>query len=161
MTTPTEALRTRVQSALADPACARLREWADIGPVQLAAVETLADLVAQQAGVQIAAWAMQLPGCDGSADWVEIGPEQPEPLGDFVPRALVWADELAGPDKAATWCAIHQHYKPCEHTQETAADKADPLRGLRRVPAHQHWLPGGEMPEGRQSSAHEGVRDER
>ena len=36
-------------------------------------------------------------------------------------RAMGAAHLMAnGPEKAAKWCAIHQHYKPCEHTRETA-----------------------------------------
>ena len=38
-------LAERVQAALSMPACDRLREWAAIGPAQLAAVESLAELV--------------------------------------------------------------------------------------------------------------------
>jgi Lar family restriction alleviation protein len=56
-----------------------------------------AALAAQQApepsAPTIAAWAMQIPGCDGSADWVELGPDKPAPVDGVVARALVWADE--------------------------------------------------------------------
>lgn len=38
---------TAIDSALADPACQRLAEWAAIGPVQRAAVESFADRLAQ------------------------------------------------------------------------------------------------------------------
>ena len=35
-----------------------------------------------------AAWAMEIPGCDGSADWVELGAEQPEPFPPAVASPL-------------------------------------------------------------------------
>lgn len=38
-----------INAALADPACQRLAEWAAIGPVQRAAVESFADRIAQLA----------------------------------------------------------------------------------------------------------------
>jgi hypothetical protein len=60
-------------------------------------IKARAALAAQQApephAPTIAAWAMQIPGCDGSADWVEFGPEKPAPVDGVVARALVWADE--------------------------------------------------------------------
>ena len=124
MTTTTEALRTRVQSALED-------------------------LVARQASAQIAAWAMQLPGCDGSADWVEIGPNKPEPLGDFVPRALVWADEAQHPSAPSTtpvlWITRHRddtpgalptvHYSAVEAAQHLAQFREGVARTVALVEA--------------------------
>ena len=35
-----------------------------------------------------AAWAMEIPGCDGSADWCELGAEEPEPLPPAVASPL-------------------------------------------------------------------------
>jgi hypothetical protein len=61
-------------------------------------IKARAALAAQQApeprAPTIAAWAMQIPGCDGSADWVELGPDKPAPVDGVVARALVWADEV-------------------------------------------------------------------
>lgn len=66
-----DAITDLVFNALTAPECHRLREWAAIGPVQRAEVESFAELV------------------------------QPS-----APSA----------EPAAKWCAVHQHYKPCEHT---------------------------------------------
>ena len=36
-------------------------------------------------------------------------------------------------EPAAKWCAIHQHYKPCEHTRETAQPPAALHTAVRLV----------------------------
>ena len=42
------------------------------------------------------AWAMRIPGCDGSADWVEIGEQEPAPCppAASLPMALRLSDLL-------------------------------------------------------------------
>ena len=40
------------------------------------------------------AWAMRIPGCDGSADWVELGEDQPAPNAPAVASPLYDKDGL-------------------------------------------------------------------
>lgn len=89
-------LAERVQAALSMPACDRLREWAAIGPAQLAAVESLAELVLL--------WER------GAKAWAGVDPQalrdgQPSaPSGEpAAPFLFIAMDD----DKRAhlTWCA--------------------------------------------------------
>lgn len=125
---------SRITEALSLPACTRLREWAAIGPAQRAAVESFADAL-QQASVP-------------SAEPAELWRKCPECTANTLLRhrteyctRCAWCFELPkaaplmanGPETAAKWCAVHQHYKPCEHTQETAQTAS--VAGLAQHPA--------------------------
>ncbi len=54
------------------------------------------------------AWLMTYPGCDGSADWVEIGANEPEPEDGAEAHALVRMSEVetakaAERERIAVW----------------------------------------------------------
>lgn len=97
----TEALRAALAQALAALATCNSNEgddpWFDHEKVYAARETARAALAQTAASGEPVAWHMRVIGCDGSADWCELGAKPPEPVQGVEALPMMYA-KPAAPD---------------------------------------------------------------